>query len=140
MATEYTKNEFLISNDKKKLNVALIHKFLSDTYWSKGASYDRIFKSIKNSECFGLYKGKEQIGFARVITDYTTFAYLLDVFVVEKFRSLGLSKWLLECIFISPEFKDLKRWMLSTEDAHELYVKFGFKKLDRPEKFMEHRL
>ena len=121
-------NDITISTDKRKLNTPLIHSFLQQAYWSKGISFDTVTKGIKNSLCFGMFKDKEQIGFARVITDYTGFAYLADVFVIPKYRGEGLGKYLVKSIMEDPQLKDISTWMLKTEDAHSLYKQFGFEK------------
>ena len=94
-------------------------------------------KSVENSLCFGIYEGPGQIGFARVITDYATFAYLADVFIIESHRRRGLANFLMECIVQHPQLQGLRRWTLATRDAHQLYAKFGFKPLGRPDRFME---
>lgn len=132
---EFKKENFLISTDKQKLDIKTIHTFLTNSYWSKGISVEKIIQSIENSLCFGLYDNK-QIGFARVVTDYTLFAYLADVFIIDEYRGRGLSKWLMECILNHPKLNNLRSWMLSTKDAHDLYEKFGFKPLEEPAKYM----
>jgi GNAT superfamily N-acetyltransferase len=133
---EYRNNNYLISTHKGKLKLYEIHKFLTDSYWSKGITIDKVKKSIDNSLCFGVYHEMKQVGFARVVTDYSLFGYLADVFIIEEYRGRGLSKWLMECIVNHPDLKDLRSWMLATKDAHKLYEKFGFKPLDEPERFM----
>ena len=131
------KNDFSISTDKAKLNVILVHDYLcNESYWAKNIPVDIVKKSIEGSVCFGVYHHNEQVGFARVITDQATFAYLADVFIVEKFRGKGLSKWMMEVIMGHPDLQGLRRWMLATKDAHFLYAKFGFKPLDHPERVM----
>jgi N-acetylglutamate synthase-like GNAT family acetyltransferase len=114
-----------------------VHKFLNTAYWSKGRSIEIINKSVENSLCFGVYNKNEQLGFARVVTDFSIFAYLADVFILEEYRSLGIGKKLIQTILEYPELKDIKRWMLATTDAHKFYSQFGFNNLDQPEKFME---
>lgn len=136
---EYRKDNYEISTNKEKLDIFTIHQFLTNSYWSKGITADKVIKSIDNSLCFGAYEGKKQIGFARVVTDYSLFGYLADVFIVEDYRGRGLSKWLIQCILDHPEIKNLKTWMLATKDAHGLYEKFGFNKLEEPEKYMRRR-
>ena len=126
-----------ISTDKSLLDINVIFNFLSQSYWAKGRSVSLIKKSIENSLCFGVYTNKKQIGFARVVTDYATFAYLADVFILEGERGRGFSKKLIETILRFPELKNVRRWMLATKDAHNLYSQFGFQKLKNPEKFME---
>jgi N-acetylglutamate synthase-like GNAT family acetyltransferase len=130
-------NRFTISDDKNKLDINLIHKFLSGSYWAKERTLEQVARSVENSLCFGLYSGEKQIGFARVLTDFVTIAYLMDVFIVEDYRGKGLSKILLDRILNDERFSNVKKWMLATADAHSLYEKFGFSSLMNPEKFME---
>jgi GNAT superfamily N-acetyltransferase len=134
---EHTHQGFLFSTDKSKLNLNYIHHFLTNSYWAKGIPIDLVAQSIKNSLNFGIYEGNKQVGFARVITDYTTFAYLADVFVDEVYRGRGLSKILMTFIFSFEEFKKLRRFSLATRDAHGLYAQFGFTPLKSPDRFME---
>jgi len=129
--------EIIISDDKSKLDVELIHKFLTTSYWAKGRTIDEVKKSIDNSICFGIYKNDNQIGFARIITDYVVFAYLMDVFILEEHRGNSYSKLLLTRIFDDERFKGIKKWMLATKDAHSLYNQFGFERVQRPERLME---
>ena len=134
---ETSKDGHLISTDRSKLDLALIHDYLSkESYWAKNIPLQTVERSIENSFCFGLYKNNLQIGFARAITDYATFAYLADVFIIEKYRGSGLSKWLMETIMNCEALQGLRSWMLATKDAHSLYEKFGFKVIDNPERFM----
>ena len=129
---------FYISTDKSKLDVDLIHQFLSQqSYWAKGRSIEVVRKSINNSLCFGVFLGNEQVGFARVVTDYAVFAWIMDVFVLERFRKNGVGKMLLDAIMKHPELTQLQRWGLATEDAHGLYERYGFRIVSRPETFME---
>lgn len=133
-----TKQEFRISTDKSKLQPEEIQRFLSEeSYWAKERTYDQTLKAIANSICFGLYFEDRQIGFARVVTDQATFAYLGDVYVLEEFRGRGLSKWLMETILSHPDVQGLRRWLLATRDAHGLYAQFGFTALKVPERWME---
>lgn len=127
-----------ISTDKSLLNVPLIHNFLSQSYWAKNIPLATVEKSIENSMCFGLYinSTKQQIGFARMITDNTTFAYLADVFILPEHQGQGLSKWLMEHIIEHPQLQGLRRIVLVTADAHGLYQQFGFTELTNPERFM----
>jgi GNAT superfamily N-acetyltransferase len=134
---EYRKNSFTITTDKSKLNLSIIHNFLKKSYWAENIQLSIVERSIKNSLCFGVFEGENQIGFARVITDYSTFAYLADVFILENYRGKGLSKWLMECILSHPELQGFRRWLLATKDAHGLYSKYGFKSLKTPERWME---
>jgi len=136
---EVTKDNYLISTNRQKLDIFSIHRFLTQSYWSKGISVEKVKNSIFNSLCFGIYHGKKQIGFARVVTDYTLFGYLADLFIIEEYRGLGLAKWLMESIVNHPEIKDVRAIMLATKDAHGLYKKFGFKLLEEPEKFMKRK-
>ena len=130
-------NGYYIETDKTKLNIDMIHSFLSKSYWAKNISIKTVSSSIDNSICFGVYTSSgEQCGFARVITDCATFAYLADIFILDKHRGKGLSKWLLKTIIAHNQLQDLRRIMLRTEDAHELYKKFGFKTLDDGDKFL----
>ena len=118
---------FLISSSKNLLDIELIHRYLSEeSYWAKGIPLEVVKRSIDHSLCFGVYTDQQQIGFARVITDQATFAYLADVFIIEKFRGQGLSKWLMEIIHAHPDLQGFRRWLLGTRDAHELYAKFGW--------------
>ncbi len=132
-------NGCYISADKSKLNHELIYNFLSnDSYWAKGRSMEVVKKSIDNSLCFGAYNNEgEQIGFARVVTDYADFAWIMDVFVIEFYRKKGLGKMLLESITTHPDLQKLQRWGLATEDAHRLYEQYGFQTVKNPDMFME---
>lgn len=130
--------EFLCTTDKLKLQTDLIHQFLCErSYWAKGRTMDQVMRSIEHSLCFGVYQGEQQIAFARVVTDFTVYAYILDVFVLENFRGLGLGKFLMNCIMKHPELQGLKRWMLGTEDAHGLYEQYGFTGLKKLQNHME---
>ncbi len=138
MSHEWQRGDYSISTDQSRLDFSLIHDFLSTrSYWAVGRPIEVVRRSIENSLAFGVYKTDWQAGFARVITDYATFAWLADVFVLEEFRGQGLSKWLVETIIAHPELQGLRRWVLATKDAHELYRKFGFDELKRPERWME---
>jgi len=130
--------EYTLSTDKSKLDFGLIHQYLSrESYWAKGISPETLKRSIENSMCFGVYKDEEQVGFARIISDKSTFAYLADVFVVNEHRGKGLSKILMQHIVDHPDLQGLRRWMLGTADAHGLYARYGFKPLAKPERMME---
>ena len=133
-----TKGDFTISTDKSKLDLEVIHDYLANqSYWSKNIPKERIRKSIANALCFGIYYKDKQIGYAKVVSDFSTMAYLGDVFVLEDYRGQGLSKWLMETIMSHPEITGLRRWILLTSDAHELYKKFGWQPIASPEKWME---
>ncbi len=124
---EWQKDDFFISTDKQKLDLAYIHQYLSkESYWAANIPFHTVKKSIENSICFGIYQQEQQIGFARMIADEATFGYLADVFVDTAFRGRGLSKWLMEVIMDYPSFQGLRRIMLATRDAQGLYAKFGF--------------
>ena len=130
-------NDILISDDKSKLDVKLIHKFLTTSYWAEGRTMEEVKSSIENSYCFGVYLGSRQIGFARVISDRTVFAYLMDVFIIEDQRGKGISKLLLNRIFEDDRFRNVKKWMLATKDAHSLYAKFGFGEIKNYDRLMQ---
>lgn len=130
--------KIIISSDHKDLDIELIHSFIAQSYWAKNIPLQTLQKSIENSLVFGAYEqtGK-QVGFARVITDKATFAYLSDVFVIEGFRGLGISKLLMGEVSIHPDLQGLRRFMLATSDAHGLYSKFGFVSVAHPEKLLQ---
>ncbi|HLY69390.1 MAG TPA: GNAT family N-acetyltransferase [Puia sp.] len=133
----WQKENYIISDEKEKLDVQYIHRYLSNkSYWAENIPLETVKKSIEGSTCFGIYDGKNQIGFARVITDKATFGYLADVFIDEHYRQKGLSMWLMEVIMAYPELQGLRRWMLGTKDAHGLYEKFGFEPLENPNRVM----
>jgi GNAT superfamily N-acetyltransferase len=136
-AVEWQKGDFHITTALAQLDMDVIHGFLRESYWASGIPRSTVEKSLRNSLCFGLFHGKTQIGFARVISDYATFAYLADVFVLPEYRGQGLAKWLMECIMAHPELQSLRRWLLFTRDAHGLYQKSGFAPLAHPERVME---
>ena len=128
---------FLVSTDPARLDVDAIHAFLTSSYWSPGIPRDVVERAIAGSICFGLFAGERQIGFARVITDRATFAYLADVYVLDEHRGRGLGSWLVETVIAHPELKGLRRFVLVTRDAHGLYEKFGFTPTSKPENYME---
>ena len=135
---EKTEGDVVISDDKTRLDMAVIHAFLSGrSYWAKGVPIEIVERSIRNSLCFGMFKAGRQIGFARVVTDCATFAWLADVFIIEEVRGDGLGKKLVAAIMAHPELQGLRRFMLGTRDAHKLYEKYGFASLEFPERFME---
>jgi len=127
---EARKENCFISTDVSKLNVDTIYQYLSEeSYWAKGIPRAVVEKSIANSLCFGVYSNDEQIGFARLVTDEATFAYLSDVFILPQHRGKGLSKFLMETIHAHPELQNLRRWWLGTKDAHGLYEQFGWTRI-----------
>jgi len=135
---EITREEFTISTDKSRLDVEMIQRFLADeSYWATTRTPEQTRTAIENSLCFALFAGTRQIGFARVVTDFATFAYVGDVFVLEEFRGRGLSKWLMETMVSYPELQGLRRWLLATLDAHGLYEHFDFGPVRFPERWME---
>lgn len=138
MSDTWHRGDYTISTDRSRLNLELIYDYLSNqTYWASGRAREVVKRSIDNSLPFGIYKGDEQVGFARIVTDYATFAWVADVFVLAEHRGRGLSKWLMEVILAHPDLQGFRRWVLSTKDAHRLYEKFGFIPLHRPERWME---
>jgi len=135
---EYRRSEFLISTDPVRLDLDVIHGFLTNCYWARGIPRDVVGRSIEHSLCFGVYDGSgAQVAFARVVSDFATVAYLGDVFVLESHRRRGLSKWLMECIMQHAALHGLRRWILLTRDAHGLYEQFGFTPVKSPERYME---
>ena len=137
MIYEWQHAQYTISTDPARLDLNVIHGFLSTSYWAAGVPLDVVQRSLEHSLSFGLYTSDRQIGFARVITDYATFAYLADVFVLDAYRGAGLGKWLVAVIAAHPDLQGLRRWMLATRDAHTLYRTVGFELLKAPERWME---
>ncbi len=137
MTQEWYRGEFVISTDSQRLNLKLIHDFLTYSYWASGRELAVVKKSIDNSLPFGVYWRTQQIGFARVITDYAIYAYLSDVFIVESFRGKGLGKWLVQTVVSHPQLQGLRKWSLATADAHRLYRQFGFAEVRYPSRHME---
>jgi len=135
--TEWRRGEYLITTDPARVDLAVVHGFLSESYWAKGIPLETVRRAVEHSLNFSVYDGARQVGFARVITDYATFAYLGDVFVLETHRGRGLSRWLMEVIVAHPELQGFRRWVLLTRDAHGLYRKVGFKPIAAPERYME---
>jgi GNAT superfamily N-acetyltransferase len=137
MSGEWHRGDYTISTDPARVDVTVVHGYLTRSYWAAGIPQETVRRSIDGSLVFGLYHDAQQIGFARVITDRATFAYLADVFVLESYRGQGLGTWLVATIIAHPELQGLRRWLLATRDAHGLYRLVGFTPLDRPELFME---
>jgi GNAT superfamily N-acetyltransferase len=134
---EVKRNGYTVSTDRSRLDRAAMHRFLSTSYWSPGLPHDVLTRAIAASLCFGLYNDREQVGFARVVTDGATFAYLCDVYVLEAHRGRGLGRWLMEIVAAHPSLQGLRRFVLVTRDAHGLYAQFGFRPLASPESYME---
>jgi GNAT superfamily N-acetyltransferase len=134
---ETQRDQFVISTDPARLNVDAIADMLTRAYWAKGRTRNVISRYIQHSLTFGIYDGNRQIGLARVVSDYTTFAWLCDVFIHEDYRGHGLGKWLIETVHAHPDLQGLRRWMLATRDAHSLYEQFGWTPLPNPERWME---
>jgi GNAT superfamily N-acetyltransferase len=146
---EYRRGEFLISTSRERLSMDVVYGFLTNCYWAKGIPREVVARSIEHSLCFGIYDESQglakeaghgapsQVGFARVVSDFATVAYLGDVFVLESHRGQGLSKWLMECVMKHPALQNLRRWILLTRDAHGLYSQFSFTPLQAPERYME---
>ncbi len=134
---EWLRYEFRVSTDPRLLQLAVIHDFLWQTYWANEINESVLRKALDGSLCFGLYRGEQQIGLARVITDRATFAYLSDVFVLDEFQGQGLGQWLVSCVLAHPELQGLRRIMLTTLDAQELYRRLGFHEVEHPERVME---
>jgi GNAT superfamily N-acetyltransferase len=149
---ESRRGQFLISTDPRRLDLDAIHEFLTHSYWAKGVPREVVERSIEHSLCFGIYdesrarpphpatereRGAAQVGFARVISDFATIAYVGDVFVLDAYRARGLGTWMMESIVRHPRLQGLRRWILVTRDAHGLYTKFGFRPVKAPESYME---
>lgn len=134
---EQFRDELCVSDDRNRLDLTAIHDFLSNSYWSPGIPIEVVKRAIEGSICFGLYHSNAQIGFARVVTDRATFAYVCDVYVLDSYRGRGLGRWLMEVVLSHPDLQGLRRSVLVTRDAHGLYEQFGFRPLARPEGYME---
>lgn len=137
MIHEWKREQYTISTSRERLDLNVIHDFLTQSYWAAGVTMEIVRRSIENSLPFGMYEDDQQIGFARVITDYATFAYLADVFVLDAWRGAGLGHWLVAVIDSHPQLKGLRRWMLATRDAHGIYRTVGFQNLKQPDRWME---
>ncbi len=136
---EWRRGEHRITTDPAAIDLDVVHGFLTTSYWAWGITRDRVARSIAGSIPFGLFEGDRQVAFARVISDYSTFAWLADVFVLQEHRGRGLGIWLVETILSHPDLQGLRRWSLATRDAHSLYARFGFVRLATPERMMEFR-
>lgn len=135
---EWQRGEYKISTDDNRLDIRVIHDFISNqSYWGQGRAVEVVQRALDHSLNFGLYRGDRQVGFARVVTDFATFAWVADVFVLADERGQGLSKWLMDVILTHPRLQGFRRWVLATKDAHSLYARYGFIPLHRPERWME---
>lgn len=134
---EWRRDQYLVSTDKRRIDLAVVHGFLTTSYWSMGVPLEVVRRAIEHSLVFGVYAGEQQVGMARVITDYATYAYIADVFILDAFRGRGLGVWLMECVAAHPNLQGFRRWTLFTRDAHSLYEKIGFKPSAYPERLME---
>jgi N-acetylglutamate synthase-like GNAT family acetyltransferase len=134
---EFRKDDYLISTDQNRLEIEIIYGFLSQSYWANNRTRQAAERALAHSLCFGMYTREEQIGFARVVTDFATIAWLADVFILKNYRGRGLSKCLMDCILAHPDLQEIRRWMLATRDAKGLYQQFGFVDLHNPERIME---
>jgi GNAT superfamily N-acetyltransferase len=134
---EARQGPFLVSDDRARLDLGVIHGFLRTAYWSMDVPEDVVKRAIEGSLCFGLFEHDRQVGFARAITDRATYAYLADVFVLPSHRGRGLARWLMECVMAHPDLQGLRRFSLVTRDAHALYRPFGFEALSQPDRYME---
>jgi GNAT superfamily N-acetyltransferase len=135
---EWTKGDYRVTNDIDRFDFDVVHRYLSEVaYWSPGIAREKVDRAARHSLAFGLFHGDAQIGYARMITDTATFAYLADVFVLPAHQGAGLGIWMMECVMAHPELQGLRRMMLVTSDAHRLYARFGFKASAHPERVME---
>lgn len=135
---EWRKDQYVLSTDAACFDMNALFRFISgESYWARGMPRETFERAVRHSLCFGLFDGELQIGFGRVVSDFASVAYLGDVFIREDYRRRGLSKWMMECIQSHPDLQGMRRWLLVTADAQELYKKFGFTPLKAPEKFME---
>lgn len=137
MHSEWKRNSLIVTTDPNRQDPTAIHAFLTRAYWCEGISLEMVERAVRHSLCFGLIDGAAQVGLARVVTDYATFGYLCDVYVLESHRGKGLGRWLIQCVMSHPQLQRLRRFNLSTRDAHSLYAGFGFQHLRNPECQME---
>ncbi len=135
---QWTRDEYLLTTDVERFQFDVVHRYLSEVaYWSPGVSREKVERAARHSLAFGLFREEAQIGYARMITDTATFAYLADVFLLPGHQGAGLGKWMMECVMAHPDLQDLRRMMLVTSDAHRLYARHGFKASAHPERIME---
>ena len=136
--SNWQKDKFTITTNRDDLQLdAILDYLVNQSYWAKDRTREQLETVINNSLCFGVYKDDEQVGFARVVTDFATFAYLGDVYILDEFQGSGLGKWLMEVIVEHPDLQGFRRWVLATRDAHGLYEQYGFTKLKHPKRWME---
>jgi GNAT superfamily N-acetyltransferase len=136
---EWQRGDAVVSTDPARLDLSVVHGFLTNAYWSPGVTLETVQRSIEHSIPFGVYQAGRQVGFARAISDRTTFAYVADVFIIPEARGRGLARFLMECVVAHPELQGLRLWTLFTRDAHSLYEKVGFVRDDRPGRLMVRR-
>jgi|SRR5215469_13884319 GNAT superfamily N-acetyltransferase len=136
-AWEQKRGEYSVTSDRARVDFEAVYGYLSRAYWCEDIPRETLARALRNSLCFSLFEGDKQIGLVRVITDYTTFAYLCDVFVLESHQGKGLGTWMMQCVMQHPDLQGLRRWHLTTRDAHALYRKVGFVPLSKPERHME---
>ena len=134
---EWSRYPYVLTDERTRVDVDAVHAYLKTSYWAAGIPRDCVARSVEGSLCFSIHRGSTQVGFARVVSDSATFAYLADVYVLPEHRGQGLSKWMMEVISGHPALQSLRRWMLATRDAHGLYAKYGFKPVSAPERLME---
>jgi GNAT superfamily N-acetyltransferase len=134
---DITNGPYSLTADRRRIDVDAVHAFLTRCFWARGISKELVAKSIEHSLCFGVFDKEAQVAFARVVTDYSTYAYLCDVYVLEHYRGRGLGKWMMEFVMKHPELQGLRRFQLVTRDAHGLYTRFGFQSPENPERQME---
>ncbi|MGB3541769.1 GNAT family N-acetyltransferase [Rubrivirga sp.] len=132
----WARDDYTVTDDRDRLDLEAVHAYLTRSYWSTGVPLEVVRRAAAESVTFGLYLEGEQVGYARVVTDRATFAYLCDVYVLEEHRGRGLGRWLVECVMDHPGLQGLRRWLLTTQDAHRFYERLGFDRTTFPERFM----
>lgn len=137
MIHEWRRDLYTVSTDPARLQLDVIHGFLVGSYWAAGIPRETVERSLRHSLCYGVYQGDEQVGFGRLVTDFAVFAYVADVFVLDAHRSRGLARWMTRCMLETPELQGLRRWLLATRDAHEVYRSVGFETVTEPTRFMQ---
>ena len=137
MNHDWQRDDYTVSTDPARLQLDVIHGFLAGSYWAAGIPRETVERALRHSLCYGVYQGDEQVGFGRLVTDFATFAYVADVFIVESHRGRGLAKWMARCMVDTPELKGLRRWLLATRDAHAVYRSVGFETVTDTSRFMQ---